>query len=112
MDEELHAVLVRLGPGGTRELAEAALAMIRERDAVCLESVQTVLGNLELGGLSEVCTVLGKKRQAAGHWISGRHGPGGFPEPLWNLAATPVWNLAEVRAWAVNVGVVEPSEEG
>lgn len=109
-----HQVLLALGPGGTTDLAERVLAMLQERDANCLEAVQLeavqkVLGDLELGGLAEVCTVLGSSRQTVGHWIAGRRRPHrgapDFPEPLVVLSATPVWDLATVREWRHDAGL-------
>jgi hypothetical protein len=90
-----HDVLIALGPGGTSELAERALAF---------------LGQLELGGLAEVSDLLGKSPQSVGHWIAGRRHPTApdgapFPEPLVILAATPVWDLDAVRQWAKHVGI-------
>jgi predicted DNA-binding transcriptional regulator AlpA len=88
-----HQVLVALGPGGTTDLAERVLELLQAQPAPVPE----------LGGLAEVCAVLGRSRQTVGHWISGRRGPGGFPEPLVVLSATPVWDLAQVREWSRNV---------
>jgi hypothetical protein len=107
-----HSILVALGPGGTTELAERVLELL----AAQMAAVETVLGELELGGLAEVCAVLGRSRQTVGHWISGRRWPNDnviapFPDPIVHLSATPVWDLATVRAWAADVGIVESSKE-
>jgi hypothetical protein len=110
---DIHEVLVALGPGGTTELAERVLAMLQDRDKACLESVETVLGRLELAGLAEVCAELGKSRQVVGHWIAGRRTPlpgavvHPFPEPVITLSATPVWDLVAVREWGRAVGILE-----
>jgi len=107
-----HEVLVALGPGGTTELAERVLLLLDGQMA----AVEKVLGDLELGGLSEVCELLGHSRQTVGHWIAGRRHPGvggiPFPKPLVTLSATPVWDLAEVRQWGRLVEILESSEEG
>jgi hypothetical protein len=101
MDDELHAMLVALGPGGTRELAERALAFSNERLAT--ESLFTVTKMaVELGGTQEVCALLGVGKAWLGHVIAGRRPtpPVLAPEPLVTLAATPVWDLADWREWA------------
>jgi len=105
-----HEVLLALGPGGTTELAERVLQLIATHEAHWLVATETVLCRLELGGLSEVCRLLGESRQTVGHWIAGRRWPTGhptphFPEPLVTLDATPVWDLATVREWAAEVGL-------
>ena len=114
VEADVHAMLVSLGPGGTRELAERALtvvyATVAERERAWLDSTEKVLGRLELGGLAEVCRLLGETRQTVGHWIAGRRRPPSkntppFPSPLVTLDATPVWNLQDVRGWAFDVGL-------
>jgi hypothetical protein len=110
MDEELHAMLVALGPGGTRELAERALAYHRERLALESLFVEPVLG-LSLGGTAEVCERLGVSKAWLGHVIAGRRPTPAVltPEPLVTLTATPVWDLADWDAWAErNAPLLEP----
>jgi hypothetical protein len=109
-----HSILVALGPGGTTELAERVLELL----AAQMAAVETVLGELELGGLAEVCELLGRSRQTVGHWAAGRRMPRmvhkvppRFPDPIVHLSATPVWDLATVRAWAADVGLVDSSKE-
>lgn len=96
-----HQVLVALGPGGTTELAERVLELLEAQARPAPDPV----------GLAEVCAELGKSRQVVGHWVAGRRGPGGFPEPLKHLAATTLWDLSEVRRWGVAVGILQPLEE-
>jgi len=88
-------MLVALGPGGTRELAERALA-----HAFTLILPQNAA--LKLGGTAEVCERLGVTKAWLGHVIAGRRPvpPVLTPEPLVTLTATPVWDLAEWDAWA------------
>jgi hypothetical protein len=88
-----HEVLVALGPGGTTELAERVLVLLESQTAPNPWPKR-------LGGLAEVCEELGATRQAVGHWIAGRRGPGNFPRPFLELSATPVWDLDAVASWS------------
>lgn len=109
-------MLVALGPGGTRELAERALAHAKASIGPTIDLARESATE-ELGGLAEVCTELGVTKRWLGHVIAGRRPvpPVLTPEPLVTLSATPVWDLADWREWATVNGallpLLEPSEE-
>lgn len=93
MDHEarVHAMLVALGPGGTRELAERALSFMDAHGSAAA-------GFDWLGGLAEVAALLDRSRPAVSNWM----GPGSkivCPDPVRDLKATPVWNLGHWREW-------------
>ena len=99
-------MLEALGPGGTRELAERALAHARGLAPVTIGfEVER-----ELGGTQEVCALLGVGKAWLGHVLAGRRPvpPVRTPEPLVTLAATPVWDLADWREWATVNGTLIP----
>ncbi len=100
---DVREMLEVLGPGGTREIADRVLA-------VWPTSAPPV--DRRIGGLMEVARALGVTTQQAGHWIAGRRGPGGFPEPLVVLAATSVWDLDVVLAWAELHGLIKINTVG
>lgn len=86
MREEVHAMLVALGDGGTVELAERALA---HADAYHYP-------NVTIGGLAEVAEHLGCSKAEIGHWLAGRRpAPEWFVLPTWNIAAGPVWDMTD-----------------
>lgn len=93
MDDDLRAMLVALGPGGTRELAERALAHARAWSPVVDP------GTPDLVGLQEAAIRLGVSRQTLGHWIAGRRGPGNFPRPLVQLSSGSVWDYRVIERW-------------
>jgi len=95
-------MLVALGPGGTRELAERALVVAHAYRDHAIQAAGTVLGRLELGGTAEVCERLGVSKAWLGHVIAGRRPTPAVltPEPLVTLTATPVWDLADWDVWA------------
>lgn len=87
MDYEarVRAMLTALGPGGTRELAERALAY---------HSGGTPVWS-DLGGLAEVAALVDRKRPVVSNWNAT---PGlRTPAPLFRLTATPVWSLSQWR---------------
>jgi hypothetical protein len=111
MDEELKAMLVALGPGGTRELAERALQYVLTREARWRAATETVLERWELGGTAEVCERLGVGKAWLGHVIAGRRPTPAIttPVPLVTLSATPVWDMADWDEWAErNAPLLEP----
>jgi len=93
MDEEarVRSMLVALGPGGTRELAERALGF--------LDAHSDAGQGLEwLGGLAEVARLVDRSRPAVSNW----NGPASKlspPAPVRVLTATPVWDLRQWREW-------------
>jgi len=95
-------MLVALGPGGTRELAERALEHVHHQVASIVGEIKTRAVFPTLGGTAEVCERLGVTKAWLGHVIAGRRPvpPVLTPEPLVTLTATPVWDLAQWDAWA------------
>lgn len=94
MDEEtrIRAMLVALGPGGTRELAERALGFVDAQDSGTRDYSW-------MGGLAEVAALLDRSRPAVSNWM----GPDSklvTPQPVRRLSATPVWDLRQWREWA------------
>jgi hypothetical protein len=93
MDEEarVRAMLVALGPGGTRELAERALGF--------LDGIRAFEdGRYDwMGGLAEVAELLDRSRPAVSNWNATPKLA--TPEPLRRLTATPVWDLRHWREW-------------
>lgn len=87
------------------DIADRVLQLLESQAA----ATEYVLGQVELGGLQEVCALLGKDKATIGHWVAGRRSPDPladpFPEPWVTLAATPVWDLRTVRAWGQSVGL-------
>jgi len=94
MDEEarIRAMLVALGPGGTRELAERALGFM---DAHGPGAGQDYAW---MGGLAEVAALLDRSRPAVSNWM-GKDSKIVCPDPLARLLATPVWDLRHWREW-------------
>lgn len=93
VESDVRAMLMALGPGGTTELAERALA----------HGISAVRASPELGGVSEVAALLGESRQTVGHWIAGRRGPGQFPDPIVEISAGKIWDLKTIREWRENI---------
>lgn len=87
-EAQVREMLVALGPGGTRELAERALAY-----AVRLEPP----GYEHLGGLAEVAALVGRSRPVVSNWNATPKLS--CPEPVRRLTATPVWDLRSWREW-------------
>lgn len=84
-EAQVRAMLVALGPGGTRELAERALAFATRMTPPAYE---------RLGGLSEVARLVDRQRPVVSNWnaTESLH----TPEPVLRTTATPIWDL---RAW-------------
>lgn len=80
-------MLVALGPGGTRELAERAL----DWHAAGASDLSW------LGGLSEVAQLVDRSRPAVGNWVATESLA--TPAPVRALAATKVWDLRQWREW-------------
>lgn len=104
-----HELLVAIGPGGTAEIAERVEQLLLSQQAA-MQYAPVAVERTELGGLAEVCTLLGESRQTVGHWISGRRFPPNFtgkpfPEPWLTLAMGPLYDLATVRQWGQSVGL-------
>jgi len=95
-------MLVALGPGGTRELAERALVVAHAYRDHAVQAAGTVLERWELGGTAEVCERLGVGKAWLGHVIAGRRPTPAVttPVPLVTLSATPVWDMADWDEWA------------
>lgn len=95
-------MLVALGPGGTRELAERALEHARAREAARMVTWPSQGSPMELVGTAEVCLALGVTKQWLGHVIAGRRPVPAVitPRPIATLTATPVWSMADWRGWA------------
>jgi hypothetical protein len=88
-DERVADMIRALGPGGTRELAERALAW---------HGAGTP-DYSRLGGLKEVAELVDRSIQGVTYW---RKQPKlATPEPLFKLGATPVWDLEHWVAWGV-----------
>jgi hypothetical protein len=103
MDDEarVRAMLVALGPGGTRELAERALGWADAHS-------DAGRGFDWLGGLAEVAALLDRSRPAVSNWM-GETSKIVTPPPLRRLMATPVWDLRQWREWGrANPGLVGP----
>lgn len=82
-------VLRALGTGGTTEMADRVLGLVRELSVTPLP---------RLGGLSEYAAAHGHSKSTVGHWLTGRRTP---PYPLTptlaHVAATPLWDMDDVE---------------
>lgn len=84
------AMLIALGPGGTRELAERALEHAR--------SLEPVPMPLELGGIAEVADLLGCTQVDLQAWCDDPFQD--VPAELGQIRkAGKVWDLNVIRAW-------------
>lgn len=83
-------MLVALGPGGTRELAERALAYA---DASLRPDYR------RLGGLAEVAKLVDRSRPAVSNWNATPHLQ--TPAPVFTVTATPIWDLGHWVVWGV-----------
>jgi hypothetical protein len=93
VDQEarIREMIVALGPGGTRPLAERALAYAQT-------SLVGAPDFSRLGGLAEVAALVDKSRQAVSNWI-GPHSKLTPPEPEFRTTATPIWDLRKWAEW-------------
>ena len=82
-------MLVALGPGGTREMAERALSHA--------QAVGGAPDWSQLGGLFEVSKMLDRSRQAIHGWINTASAR--TPEPLFRIEAGPIYDLRHWREW-------------
>jgi hypothetical protein len=85
-EARIQQMLIALGPGGTRDLAERALA--HADTAVTPAPVWE-----RMGGLYEVAALCDRSRAAVSGWATAKSST--VPAPKFKLEATPVWDLLE-----------------
>lgn len=84
-EERVRSMLVALGPGGTRDLAENALAWLGA----------SAPDYSRLGGLAEVAALVDRKRPVVSNWNATESLK--TPEPVFRVTATPIWDLEHWR---------------
>lgn len=91
MDHETREILLVLGTGGTREMAERVKAWVLGRPATGMP-LENILG------LAEAAAYLGVPTKTVAAWVA--RDLHSFPPPAVTLAATKVWDLAQLEVWA------------
>lgn len=89
-EAQVRAMLSALGPGGTRDLAERALAYAWRMEPIIYH---------HLGGLAEVAALVDRSRPVVGNWNATPKLA--TPAPVFRLTATPVWDLRSWTQWGI-----------
>lgn len=69
------------------------------------EHIETISGESDLLGSTEVAEQTGILRNHLGYWVR----KGKFPEPYARLKMGPLWRQAQVDAWLAKHGKIEKS---